>query len=438
MRRADDSRKPATGHRANAAPRPKERLALHYAVPVATGTQRPRLLVFNQYYHPGVEATAHLLTELCESLAPDYSVTVITGRLHGREDEPDYEVRNGVEIVRVHSTSYDRAALQRRIANYFTYSARALRRGLVARRPDVVLCMTDPPLVGNVAQLVALRFRRPFVVVSQDVFPEIAVSLGRLRHPLVVGVLRRLIGFYLRRADRVVAIGPVMKARLVDKGAHPDRVEVIPNWVDTSAVTPEPRDNPWARAHDLVDHFVVMHSGNVGHAQNLDVLIEAAAELDDLEQLRVLIIGTGARVSHVTDLAQHLAADRVQFLPYQPRSTLSESLSSADVHFLGLSPGLSGYIVPSRLYGILAAGRPVLAAVETDSEPGILVREAGCGIVVPPNRPDLIAQAIREFVSGEHDLAAMGRNGREYVEAHGSRESAVARYRQLLDGVRRS
>jgi glycosyltransferase involved in cell wall biosynthesis len=397
---------------------------------------RPRLLVLNQYYHPGVEATAHLLTELCESLASEYSITVITGRLHDREELPDYEERNGVEIVRVHSTSFDRASLHRRVANYFTYLSRALRRGLLAERPNVVLCMTDPPLIGNVAYLVARRFKSPLVVVSQDVFPEIAVSLGRLRHPLLVAVLRRLIGFYLRHADRVVAIGPVMRERLVEKGAPPDRVEVIPNWVDTSAVVPMRRENPWAREHDLVDRFVVMHSGNVGHAQNLDTLLEAAAELDDLEQLRVLVIGTGARVSHVTELARRFADDRVQFLPYQPRSRLSESLSSADVHFLGLSPGLSGYIVPSRLYGILAAGRAVLAAVETDSEPGLLVREVGCGIVVAPDRPDLVAQTIRELAAGEHDLAAMGRRGREYVEANGSRERAVARYRQLLDGVR--
>lgn len=405
-------------------------------MPVAPAKQRPRLLVLNQYYHPGVEATAHLLTELCESLTSAYSVTVITGKLHGREEEPDYEVKSGVEIMRVHSTSYDRAALHRRVVNYFTYLARALRRGLVAERPDVVLCMTDPPLIGNVAYLVARRFRSPLVIVSQDVFPEIAVSLGRLRNPFLVALLRRLVRFYLRHADRVVAIGPVMRERLVAKGARPDRVEVIPNWVDTSAVVPMPRENLWAREHDLVDRFVVMHSGNVGHAQNLDTLIEAAAQLNDLERLRVLVIGTGARFSHVTELARRLADDRVQFFPYQPRSRLSESLSSADVHFLGLSPGLSGYIVPSRLYGILAAGRPVLAAVEADSEPGMLVQEVGCGIVVPPDRPDLVARTIRELAAGEHDLTAMGRKGREYVEATASRERAVARYQQVLDGVR--
>jgi len=130
-------------------------------------TNRPRLLVLNQYYWPGVEATAHLLTELCETLVDDYDVTVITGRLYGHEHDADYESRGGVEIVRVHSTAFDRAPLHRRAINYFTYLARALRRGLFeVERPDLVLCMTDPPMVGDVALAVARRYRVPLVVVS--------------------------------------------------------------------------------------------------------------------------------------------------------------------------------------------------------------------------------------------------------------------------------
>ena len=394
---------------------------------------RPRLLVFNQYYHPGVEATAHLLTELCESLAADFDVTVVTGRLRGRERDPDYERRNGVEIVRLHSTSYDRASLARRASNYLTYLSRALRRGLAADRPDVVLCMTDPPLVGDVAYLVARRFRAPLVVVSQDVFPEIAVALKRLRHPLLIALLRTLIGFYLRRADRVVAIGPVMKNRLVEKRVRPERIEVIPNWVDTDAVTPQPRDNAWARAHGLIDRFVVMHSGNVGHAQNLDLLLAATTQLEDLERLAVVIIGTGARHAHTVELAQQLGADRVEFLPYQPRERISESLSSADVHYVGLTPGLAGFVVPSRVYGILAAGRPIIAATDADSETAQLVTQVGCGVVVPPGNPFALAAAIRAAHDGEYDLVEMGRRARAFAEAESDRSIAVQRYRAVID-----
>jgi colanic acid biosynthesis glycosyl transferase WcaI len=391
-----------------------------------------RLLVFNQYYWPGVEATAQLLTELCEALAGEYHVTVVTGRLRGHEREPDYEWRNGVEVIRVHSTSFDRAPLHRRAANYLTYLTRALRRGLRGPRPDVVLCMTDPPMLGDVALAVARVRRAPLVVVSQDVFPEIAVELQRLENPLLVGLLRVLTRYYLRRADRVVAIGDTMSRRLVAKGASPERVRVIPNWVDTEALAPQPRDNPWARERGLDDGFVVMHSGNIGHAQDLETLIHATTYLRDVDVLRVVLAGFGVRHADHVALAERLEANAVTFLEYQPRHLLAQSLSTADVHFVGLARGLAGYVVPSRLYGIMAVGRPVIAGADDDSETAQVVREAGCGIVIPPGRPDILAATIRELAAGKHDLEEMGRRGRAWVEAEADREIAVGRYRELL------
>jgi glycosyltransferase involved in cell wall biosynthesis len=396
---------------------------------------RKRLLVLNQYYWPGVEATAHLLTELCEALAADYDVTVVTGRLRDLEDAPEEELRNGVRILRVHSTVYDRAQLSRRGTNYATYIARAALRALSRPRPDVVLCMTDPPMVGALAVILGRVFRAPVVVVSEDVFPEIAVELRRLRNPVVVGLLGAITRFSLRRADRVVAIGETMQRRLEDKGVDSARLQVIPNWVDTGSLSRRPRDNEWARANDLVDGFVVMHSGNVGHAQNLDNLIRATTFLRDLHDLRAVIVGFGARHADVVELADRLAADAVSFLPYQPRELLPESLSAADVHYVGLGKGLSGFVVPSRLYGILAVGRPVIACADDDSETVRVVREVGCGLVVPPDRPDLLARTIRELHTGEHDLEEMGRRGLEYVASSADRELAMARYRELLEHV---
>lgn len=394
--------------------------------------RRPHLLVFNQYYRPGVEATARLLTELCEALAEDYDVTVVTGRLLGHEHDPDFEHLDGVTVVRVHSTAFDRSGLLQRAVNYFTYLGRALRRGLSSKPPDIVLCMTDPPMVGDVALVVARRFRVPLVVVSQDVFPEIAVEVRRLRNPVLVRTLDVVTRFYLRRADAVVAIGETMRDRLEAKGVPPRRLHVIPNWADTKVITPQPRDNPWARSYGLDDGFVVMHSGNIGHAQDLETLIRASTLLADLEQLSVVLIGFGARHAHHVRLATGIGADKVSFLDYQPREVLPQSLSSADVHFVGLGRGLSGYVVPSRVYGILAAGRPIVAAADEDSETARLVRSVECGVAIPPGRPDLLAVEIRRAANGEYDLAAMGRRGREWVEAEGGREHAVERYRRLL------
>jgi glycosyltransferase involved in cell wall biosynthesis len=394
--------------------------------------RRPRLLVFNQYYWPGVEATAHLLSELCAALAEEFDVTVVTGRLPGPGGKPGCTSHEGVEVVRVSSTAYDRSALHLRALNYLTYLAQSLRAGLAAERPDVVLCMTDPPIIADVALLVARRFGAPLVVVSQDVFPEIAVELKRLENRAVIEVLRRAIAGYLERADRIVAIGETMRDRLERKGAPPDRLRVIPNWVDSTVLTPQPRDNEWAREHDLAGRFVVMHSGNVGYAQNLDALVRAATFLRDLERLSIAIVGEGSRRAELVELSRLLETDRVLFLPYQPREVLPQSLSSADVHVVGLARGLSGYVVPSRLYGIMSVGRPVIVAADAASETAQLVARVACGVVLPPGRPELLAREIRRAYDGELDLEEMGRRGREYVTAEADRSVAVRRYRELL------
>ena len=390
---------------------------------------RQRLLVLNQYYWPGVEATAHLLTELCEQLAATHDVTVLTGAARGR---PRREVRNGVTIQRVRSTTYDRSRLFRRGANYVTYAIGSIWRAMVSRRPDLVVCMTDPPFVASIARLVAARFRAPLLIVMQDVFPEIAVKLGRLRNPVVVRLLRLMIDPAVRAADRVVVIGETMKRRVEEKGVASDRIRVIPNWGDVAGVVPTAHANEWARRHKLVKRFVVMHSGNIGHAQNLDTLVRSTTFLRDLDDLAVVLIGSGARRAELVALTRLLEADKVEVFPYQTRDVLSESLSTADVHVVGLVRGLAGYVVPSRVYGILAAGRPIIAATDADSETAQLVTEIGCGVVVSPGNPFALASAIRAAHDGEYDLAAMGRRARAFAETEGDRATAVDRYRSVI------
>jgi colanic acid biosynthesis glycosyl transferase WcaI len=391
---------------------------------------RPRLLILNQYYWPGLEATANLLTELCEALAETHEITVLTGAARGL---PRNHRRNGVTIVRVRSTTFDRSQLLLRAANYVTYVVGLVWRALLSRRrPDLVVCMTDPPFICSIARVVAARFRAPFLVVMQDVFPEIAVRLGRLKSPTSAHLLRLLIDPSLRAADRVVVIGETMKARVEAKGVSSDRIRVISNWVDVGAIVPTPQDNEWSRRHKLAKRFVVMHSGNIGYAQNLDALIRATTFLRDLDDVAVVLIGAGARRVELVQLARALEADKVEILPYQVRQVLSQSLSTASVHVVGLAKGLAGYVVPSRLYGILSAGRPVIAATDPESETAQLVTAVGCGVVVPPGDPFALAAAIRAAHDGDYDLAEMGRRARAFAEAEADRSTAVGRYLGVL------
>ncbi len=391
------------------------------------------VLVLNQYYWPGVEATAYLLSQLCEALAADFQVTVVTGCLRDSAEAPERIVRNGVSIVRVPSTVFDRSRLSARAVNYISYLIGALWAGLGVSRPDIVVCMTDPPLIANIGLPVARRFGVPLVVITQDVFPEIAVQLGRLEQPLLVGTLRRLIDFSLRRADRVVTIGETMRERIAAKGVEPKRISVIPNWGDTEVLSAMGTDNDWAHLYELDRRFVVMHSGNVGYSQDLDTLIRSSTFLRDLDDLAVIVVGSGARREILRALAERVEADPVTFLPHQPAEVVSSSLSSAHVHFVGLALGLAGYVVPSRVYGIMAVARPMIVSADAESETARLVQEVGCGVVVSPGRPDLVAGVIRDAHAGRLDLEEMGKRGYDYVHREASREIAVGQYRTLIE-----
>jgi len=395
--------------------------------------RRRRILVLNQYYAPAFESTGQLLTQLCEALAEEYDVTVLTGAVEG--DAPARETRNGVDVIRVFSTSFERRRLTLRATNYLTYVASSLGHALSGLRPDLVLCMSDPPFIGALALITARRHRTPYLVIVQDVFPEVALQLGRLSNPALVRGLDLLVTSALDRADRVVAIGETMRCRLVEKGVARGTIEVIPNWIDAHELEPQPRDNAWAREHDLEDAFVIMHSGNVGWAQDLDVLVRASTFLRDLDRLRFVVIGSGARQADVVELRGRLDADGFMFLPYQPREVLPLSLSSADLHYVGLAPGLAGYVVPSRMNGVLSVERPVLVGADPESEIVRVVEQARCGLTVPPGRPELLAEAIRDAYEGRYDLGEMGRNGREYVLSAIDRPISIARYRDVIDGM---
>ncbi len=204
-----------------------------------------------------------------------------------------------------------------------------------------------------------------------------------------------------------------MKRRLVEeKGADPSRVRVIHNWADCEAIMPRPKDNAFARAHGLTDRFVLMHSGNVGLSQNLDLLLEAAARLPSRERLVVAIVGDGARRQPLQEMAARRGLTNVRFFPYQPKEQLDESFATADAFLVSLKPGLEGYIVPSKVYGILASGRPFVAAVDPSCEAAVIAREHQCGIIAPPGEPDALAASIAALCDDPAGARVMGENAR--------------------------
>ena len=381
-----------------------------------------RICFFNRSYWPDQAATGQLLTELAEDLVSRHGceVTVVAGRpLHAEagvrkgRGAVERETRAGVTILRAHGTRFNPRRFAGRVSNYLSYFASANLARLRIERPDVVVSLTDPPIIGLTALWTARRAGARFVFLCEDVFPEVAMLLEDFRNQAVNRALDGVNRHLLREADVVVALGDRMRRRLVEeKGADPSRISVIHNWADCEAIVPGSKENAFARAHGLADKFVVMHSGNVGLSQNLDVLVEAAARLASKPRLVVAIVGDGARREALEREAARRRLSNVRFFPYQPKDSLHDSFAAADVFVVSLKPGIEGYIVPSKVYGILAAGRPYIAAVDPSCEVATIAREHACGLPVPAADPDALASAIASLHDDPRTTRAMGLRAR--------------------------
>jgi colanic acid biosynthesis glycosyl transferase WcaI len=400
------------------------------------------IALFNRSYYPDISATGQLLTDLCEDLVQHHGcrVSVVTGPPllpSGAEPTraPRRETRHGVEVHRVAGTRLDKSRFTGRATNYMTYFASACVAGLRLDRPDVVVALTDPPIIGVAAWLASRRFKCPLVMSYRDLFPEVAALLEDFHSDAVNSALQRVNRFLCRRATRVVALGDTMRARLIDdKGAPADRTVIIADWADTATITPGPKRNAFSEAHGLTDAFVVMHSGNIGLSQQLETVVDAAAQLRDLVDLRVVLVGEGVKKADLQARVRAQGLANVLFLPFTPREHLAESFASADVFLVSLQRGLAGYIVPSKLYGILAAGRPYVAAVEPACEVASLTERHGCGSVTAPGDARALADNIREFYRDRTLLARCGDRAR-VASAAFDRRAQVAKYADLFRGL---
>jgi len=389
---------------------------------------RPRLLVVNQYF-ASREATGQLLLELTAHLADEFDITVVTASSSALADSsttPDARVR----VRRVRAATFGRSSLILRALNYLTFLGRVPVAALRSGRADVILCLTDPPVVGLVALLVARLRRIPFVLGAQDLHPQLGQVSGHLTNPAVVVSLRIAQRLLLRTASRVVAIGEAMRERLVGLGASAHRTEVIPNWTDIHVIRPLERQTVWAREHALEKPFVVMHAGNIGQLQGLDMLVEAA---EKAPEITFVVVGDGSSRAALVERAEHAGSDNLRFLPWQEHSRMAEVLSAADAHLVSLVPGLAGLLEPSKLYAALASGRPIITALDETSEGARVVTTERCGIVTRPNDADALVTAVRSFAAlTEVDRVAMGQRARTYAERCGDRRHAAQAYARVL------
>jgi glycosyltransferase involved in cell wall biosynthesis len=404
-----------------------------------------RILLLNLYYPPDTSATAKMAQTVAEALSVAHEVTVVCGR-------PSYEpterrswrlwqtetagasVGGAVKIIRVGSTDYSRALMKRRVLNYLTYVALSVPRAAFVPC-DVVVGMTDPPFEGIVAAFVALLRGKPFVYNIRDLYPDMAVGGSIIDAGLLARVWDVLHRWALRRATRVVVLGEDMRARIMAKGVKAERTVVVRDGAEICGAGCEPPvDHEVVRAIRSDFKFVLVHAGNLGFYGAWETLVEAARKLMD-EGVGLVFVGDGAQRERIEAAA--VGCTNVRFLPFFPASKIASVLAAADAHIVTIKRGLEGVIVPSKMYGILAAGKPILAVAPGETDVVKIGEDRGFAISADPDDAPQVAQSVRQIFRDPQQLRRMGEAARAAASDYG-RVNELRKFVQIIEEARQA
>ncbi len=406
-----------------------------------------RILVLCPHYVPDTAPTGEVMASYCEQWASrGHQVEIITslpwyqdhaladgwsGRLVRTQPEPWGRIR------RWHPFPVNKGRLAARAAAFVGFTALVGTDAVVAAgRCDVVFAMSPPLTLGVAGRAAAWRARAPLVFNVQDVFPDAAVETGVVRSARVAAAASRLERWVYRRAAAVTVLSEGMadnvRAKL-DSAVGPDKVVVVPNAADADRIAPSDRRNPYRAELGLDgDAVVVMYAGNLGHSQPLELVVAAAERFSaqNRADVQFVVNGDGVARSSVAEAAERL--DNLHLVGWQPPERLGEVLAAADLHLVLLRAGLGATSVPSKVYSVLAAGRPVLASVDRGSEVERVLVDSGAGRAVDPDNADVFCAAVAEMADDPDDLVEMGYRGRAYAERAAGPQQVADRYLELF------
>jgi colanic acid biosynthesis glycosyl transferase WcaI len=406
------------------------------------------LLVLCPHFAPDLAPTGEVMTQIATELAERgnrlHIVTSLPWYQH-HALEPGWEGRAirhedtaWGRITRVHPFPTDKRNIPARALAFGGFTGLSALAALATRaRPDAVLAMSPPLTLGAAGWAVARARRIPFVFNIQDVFPDVAVELGAISDPRVIRFASWLERETYLRADAVTVLSDDLKANVAAKIAgrrgvagSSDKVRVIPNFIDTERIRPGERENAYRREHGLEGKTVVMYAGNVGLSQSLELVLAAAAHLAHDPDVAFVINGGGSARPGLEQAAAGLP--NVHFVDMAPKERLAEVVAAADIHVVPLRTGLARSSVPSKLYTILAAGRPVVASVDPGTEVARTVAAAGAGVAVPPDDAERFTKALVSLIEAPVEAREMGAAGRRFVERWASPAGVAAAYEALF------
>jgi colanic acid biosynthesis glycosyl transferase WcaI len=404
------------------------------------------ILIYSYNYYPEPIGIAPLMTELAEGLVKrGHKVRVITGMPNypQREIYDEYlgkwyvtEQKNGVTIQRSYLRIKSKPNLVDRLLLELSFVFTSLPQAFKGKRPDVIL-LTIPPLLGTLpATIFSWLYNCPLILNVQDILPEAAVRVGLLKNKWMIRTLAALEKFSYRTAHTISVIADGFSENLVNKGVPVNKLVCIPNWVNINFIRPLPKhNNPWRTKHQLDEKFVVLYSGNIALTQGLETVIEAAISLRHLQDIVFTIVGEARALQRLQEYCLLNGADNVLLLPLQPREKLPEMLAASDVGLIVQKRDVISFNMPSKIPLLLASGRPIVGSVPSSGSAARAIALSGGGIIVEPESPHALANAVQNLYTNQALRAKLGNTGRQFAEANYSLEQALDRYEYLFSRV---
>jgi colanic acid biosynthesis glycosyl transferase WcaI len=342
------------------------------------------------------------------------------------------ERMDGVDIVRTYIYASPDEGMLSRTLNFGSFCASAAIGGLFAPKPDVIYCVMPPMPLGVSAEFLGFLKSAPVVVNVQDIYPDIAVAVGVLRNPVAIRFFKWMERSIYRHAASIVVIADGFKENIERKGVPEEKIHVVPNWADPDEIRPGPKDNAFRKELGVKDRFTLSYSGSLSFNTDLDPVLGAAEILTD-EPFSFVIVGDGVKKTELMRRAQEMRLDNVQFHPFQPLERYPQVLAAADMNLVTLNRQAATSSVPSKMFKMMASERPVLAITMQGNEVHRLVRDARCGLTVPPEDPVKLAEALRYAASNAEEMERMGANARRYLVENHSRQDCVRRIEAVLE-----
>lgn len=409
---------------------------------------KKKLLVYAHYFYPDVASTGQILTELCKGLVNDFEITVIcvvpsySGKINDiyKEKRIYYEIMGDIKIIRVRVSEFEKTRKISRVKNLLGYFFNSIIATLKLDKQDYIFSISQPPILGGVLGVIGkfLKGGR-FIYNIQDFNPEQTMAIGYSKNKLILNLAMCVDKLSCKAANKVIVVGrdmqETLKSRFKNSKDIPHNV-FINNWINEKEIYPLDEENhnviSFKDKYSLRNEFIIMYSGNIGLYYDLENLIKVIGKFKNEKDVIFAFVGDGSVKNKIEEYSLENSFNNVKFIPYQKKKELIYSLNSADVHLVVNASGIKGISVPSKLYGVMAVGKPVLGILDKGSEGRLIIEECNCGICVEPGNYDDIENTIKYILKNKDKFKFLGMNGRKYLEQNMTKEKAINKYKNSI------